>query len=77
MNFELTKLELNRIKLWKENPDIFLEEYFYIKLLPYQKRMLRLLLHTPIYLRMPYKLGLLKKNLEMEVYEDDYCENFN
>lgn len=30
-----------QIKFWKDNPDLFIEEYFGIKLFPYQKNLLK------------------------------------
>ena len=47
---KITKEQTEKIEFWKKNPDIFVEEYFNIKLFPYQKQFVRLINKAPLYL---------------------------
>jgi len=46
----MTKKQTEQIEFWKKNPDVFIEEYFNIKLFPYQKQFVRLINKAPLYL---------------------------
>ena len=47
---KITKEQTEQIEFLKKNPDVFIEEYFNIKLFPYQKQFVRLINKTPLYL---------------------------
>lgn len=42
--------QIEQIEFLKKNPDVFIEKYYNIKLLPYQKMFLKLINKTPVYL---------------------------
>lgn len=46
------------IKFFKENPDQFVEQYFGLRLLPYQKAFLKLSVKNDNYLLIGRKIGL-------------------
>lgn len=47
---ETNNKQIEQIEFWKKNPDVFVEKYYNIKLLPYQKTLLKLIDKTPVYL---------------------------
>ena len=69
----MTKKQIEQIEFWKKNPDVFIEEYFNIKLFPYQKQFVKLINKTPLYLLLYPRRELYDRSLRFitSVFHED------